>query len=66
MDAIPKAYFYFRLFGCNMQEAAIQDLQHYRNLAEFFKRRLKPNVRPVDQKNTMVSVKSLLIVVKCN
>lgn len=38
---------YIRMFGVNMQEAAVEDLHHYRNLGEFFRRRLKPAVRPV-------------------
>ncbi|KTF93014.1 hypothetical protein cypCar_00012534 [Cyprinus carpio] len=38
---------YIWTFGVNMKEAAIEDLQHYRNLGEFFRRKLKPQVRPV-------------------
>ncbi|KAF6718772.1 Phosphatidylserine decarboxylase proenzyme [Oryzias melastigma] len=38
---------YIWTFGVNMQEAAVEDLHHYRNLGEFFRRRLKPAVRPV-------------------
>lgn len=45
---------YIWMFGCNMDEAAIRDLQHYRNLAEFFRRRLRPGVRPVDSKHSVV------------
>ncbi|CAI5665943.1 phosphatidylserine decarboxylase proenzyme, mitochondrial isoform X4 [Oreochromis niloticus] len=38
---------YIWTFGVNMQEAAVEDLHHYRNLGEFFRRRLKPAVRPL-------------------
>ncbi|XP_026210418.1 phosphatidylserine decarboxylase proenzyme, mitochondrial isoform X1 [Anabas testudineus] len=38
---------YIWKFGVNMQEAAVEDLDHYRNLGEFFRRRLKPAVRPL-------------------
>ncbi|TRY81408.1 hypothetical protein DNTS_032842 [Danionella cerebrum] len=38
---------YIWTFGVNMKEAAVEDLQHYRNLGEFFRRKLKPQVRPV-------------------
>ncbi|MED6272168.1 hypothetical protein CHARACLAT_027425 [Characodon lateralis] len=38
---------YIWTFGVNMQEAAVEDLYHYKNLGEFFRRRLKPAVRPV-------------------
>jgi phosphatidylserine decarboxylase len=48
-----KTYSY--LFGCNLEEAAIQDLEHYRTLGEFFRRRLKPGCRPIDKKALLVS-----------
>ncbi|XP_032802825.1 phosphatidylserine decarboxylase proenzyme, mitochondrial-like isoform X3 [Petromyzon marinus] len=38
---------YIRAFSVDMTEAAVEDLQHYRNLGEFFRRQLKPSVRPV-------------------
>ncbi|XP_028317832.1 phosphatidylserine decarboxylase proenzyme, mitochondrial [Gouania willdenowi] len=38
---------YIRTFGVNMQEAAVEDLNHYKNLGEFFRRPLKPSVRPL-------------------
>uniref|UniRef100_A0A665TWU5 Phosphatidylserine decarboxylase proenzyme, mitochondrial n=1 Tax=Echeneis naucrates TaxID=173247 RepID=A0A665TWU5_ECHNA len=38
---------YIWTFGVNMQEAAVEELHHYRNLGEFFRRRLKPTVRPL-------------------
>ncbi|XP_002734587.1 phosphatidylserine decarboxylase proenzyme, mitochondrial-like [Saccoglossus kowalevskii] len=46
---------YIWLFDCNLAEAAIEDLKHYKNLQEFFRRQLKPTVRPVDQDHCVVS-----------
>ncbi|XP_031196556.1 phosphatidylserine decarboxylase proenzyme, mitochondrial isoform X3 [Mastomys coucha] len=38
---------YIWTFGVNMTEAEVEDLHHYRNLSEFFRRKLKPQARPV-------------------
>ncbi|XP_028613968.1 phosphatidylserine decarboxylase proenzyme, mitochondrial isoform X2 [Grammomys surdaster] len=38
---------YIWTFGVNMTEAAVEDLHHYRNLSELFRRKLKPQARPV-------------------
>uniref|UniRef100_UPI0037E81AD4 phosphatidylserine decarboxylase proenzyme, mitochondrial isoform X3 n=1 Tax=Semicossyphus pulcher TaxID=241346 RepID=UPI0037E81AD4 len=46
---------YIWTFGVNMQEAAVEDLHHYRNLGEFFRRRLKPAVRPVCTSSCLIS-----------
>ncbi|XP_023119632.1 phosphatidylserine decarboxylase proenzyme, mitochondrial isoform X1 [Amphiprion ocellaris] len=46
---------YIWTFGVNMQEAAVEDLHHYRNLGEFFRRRLKPAVRPLCASSCLVS-----------
>ncbi|XP_013886733.1 phosphatidylserine decarboxylase proenzyme, mitochondrial [Austrofundulus limnaeus] len=46
---------YIWTFGVNMQEAAVEDLHHYKNLGEFFRRRLKPAVRPVCPSSCMTS-----------
>ncbi|KAM4635575.1 phosphatidylserine decarboxylase proenzyme, mitochondrial [Polymixia lowei] len=46
---------YIWTFGVNMQEAAVEDLHHYRNLGEFFRRRLKPQVRPVCPSSHLIS-----------
>lgn len=48
-----KLYSFF--FGVNLDEVA-EPLPHYRNLAEFFYRQLKPGVRPIDPRhNTIIS-----------
>ncbi|XP_041666162.1 phosphatidylserine decarboxylase proenzyme, mitochondrial isoform X1 [Cheilinus undulatus] len=46
---------YIWTFGVNMKEAAVEDLHHYRNLGEFFRRRLKPAVRPVCASSCLIS-----------
>ncbi|XP_068190704.1 phosphatidylserine decarboxylase proenzyme, mitochondrial isoform X3 [Antennarius striatus] len=46
---------YIWTFGVNMQEAAVEDLHHYRNLSEFFCRRLKPAVRPLCASSCLIS-----------
>ncbi|KAK6192711.1 hypothetical protein SNE40_004137 [Patella caerulea] len=46
---------YIWMFGCKIDEAEIQDLQHYKNLGEFFRRQLKPNVRPIDLDHQVTS-----------
>ncbi|KAM8854186.1 phosphatidylserine decarboxylase proenzyme, mitochondrial [Synchiropus picturatus] len=46
---------YIWTFGVNMEEAAVEDLHHYKNLGEFFRRRLKAAVRPVCAASCLVS-----------
>ncbi|KAG2470710.1 PISD decarboxylase, partial [Polypterus senegalus] len=46
---------YIWTFGVNMKEAAVEDLQHYRNLSEFFRRKLKPQARPVCNSHCVIS-----------
>ncbi|XP_061656676.1 phosphatidylserine decarboxylase proenzyme, mitochondrial isoform X2 [Syngnathoides biaculeatus] len=45
---------YIWTFGVNMQEAAVEDLRHYRNLGEFFRRRLKESARPLCSASCLV------------
>ena len=45
---------YVWAFGCDLDEAAVRDLKHYKNLGEFFRRRLKPDVRPIDEECSVV------------
>ncbi|KAL2100351.1 hypothetical protein ACEWY4_004745 [Coilia grayii] len=46
---------YIWTFGVNMKEAAVEDLHHYRNLGEFFRRKLKPQARPVCDSHCIIS-----------
>jgi len=43
-----------RIFGCDVTEAAVQDLSHYKNLGEFFRRSLRPDVRPIDTQHSLL------------
>ncbi|KAK7087178.1 phosphatidylserine decarboxylase proenzyme, mitochondrial-like isoform X3 [Littorina saxatilis] len=46
---------YIWMFGCNLDEAEIEDLRHYKNLGEFFRRELKSHVRPIDDDHVLTS-----------
>ncbi|KAJ3218545.1 phosphatidylserine decarboxylase 1 [Dinochytrium kinnereticum] len=48
-----KTYSY--AFGCNLDEMLDEDLKSYPNLGEFFYRRLKDGVRPIDPVAALVS-----------
>jgi hypothetical protein len=39
---------YANVFGCNLDEIEQPDLAAYKSLGDFFYRKLKPGVRPVD------------------
>uniref|UniRef100_A0ABM5F1Y4 Phosphatidylserine decarboxylase proenzyme, mitochondrial n=2 Tax=Pogona vitticeps TaxID=103695 RepID=A0ABM5F1Y4_9SAUR len=51
----PVLSLYIWTFGVNMKEAAVEDLHHYRNLSEFFRRKLKPQARPVCGFHSVIS-----------
>ncbi|XP_061458744.1 phosphatidylserine decarboxylase proenzyme, mitochondrial isoform X3 [Rhineura floridana] len=51
----PVLSLYIWTFGVNMKEAAVEDLHHYRNLSEFFRRKLKPQARPVCGIHSVIS-----------
>ncbi len=55
---------YVRAFGCNLNEAVIDDLKQYKNLGEFFRRPLKPGIRPIDSSNGVVSLITTLFIIK--
>nr|XP_027202307.1 phosphatidylserine decarboxylase proenzyme, mitochondrial-like isoform X2 [Dermatophagoides pteronyssinus] len=44
---IPILKSYAAAFGCDINEAFIEDLAQYKNLNEFFRRELKPGLRPI-------------------
>jgi phosphatidylserine decarboxylase len=46
---------YSWLFGCQLHEMDIEDLNHYKNLSQFFRRKLKSDARVIDQDATLVS-----------
>ncbi|KAG7888538.1 hypothetical protein KL936_003750 [Ogataea polymorpha] len=49
----PSFKLYSLIFGVNLEEMADPDLTHYKNLAEFFCRPIKPEKRPVDTSATL-------------
>lgn len=51
---VPGFKLYAFIFGVNLAEVENDDLRSYRNLAEFFYRRLKPGVRPIDPRDSAV------------
>ncbi|KAL8180628.1 UNVERIFIED_CONTAM: hypothetical protein K2H54_029934 [Gekko kuhli] len=51
----PVLNLYIWTFGVNMKEAAVEDLHHYRNLSEFFRRKLKPQARPICGIHSVIS-----------
>ena len=46
---------YARTFSCNLDEALDGDLRNYPCLAEFFRRKLKSDVRPIDPASMVVA-----------
>ena len=47
---------YATAFSCNIEEANVEDLSQYANLGEFFRRSLKPGLRPISgQESDVVS-----------
>lgn len=45
---------YVWMFDCKVDEAMETELQNYKNLGEFFRRILKPDVRLISQKEELV------------
>lgn len=46
---------YAHTFGCNLDEAEVQDLSAYRSLADFFCRALREDARPIASTDCLVS-----------
>ena len=51
----PCFYSYSWIFDCNLKEIEANDICQFKNLSEFFRRSLKPNVRVIDEKCCIVS-----------
>ena len=47
---------YIWMFNCSLSDAAVQDLNQYRNLSEFFRRELRAGIRPLDGAHVLVGV----------
>jgi len=60
----PKIYkAYAKKFGCNLDEMLDEDLTHYKSIAEFFYRKIKPEVRPVNRKVDLVPIFIIIIAI---
>ncbi|CAK9294289.1 unnamed protein product [Gordionus sp. m RMFG-2023] len=46
---------YVWCYNINLNEAQIEDLNKYKNLGQLFCRKLKPNVRPIDEDSDLIS-----------
>lgn len=46
---------YAKTYGCKIDEAEVEDLTQYQTLGEFFRRSLKPGLRPIHAGNCVVS-----------
>jgi len=51
----PCFYLYSWMFNCNLKEIEIEDLNKFKNLSEFFRRGLKPDVRVINYMSCLVS-----------
>ncbi|KAI8447986.1 phosphatidylserine decarboxylase-domain-containing protein [Phakopsora pachyrhizi] len=52
---VPGYKIYSWLFGVNLDEIEVQDLRQFTSLNDFFLRRLRPEVRPIDEHSILVS-----------
>ncbi|MBW0488341.1 hypothetical protein O181_028056 [Austropuccinia psidii MF-1] len=52
---VPGYKLYSWIFGVNLEEAEIQDLNQYKSLNDFFMRKLKKDLRPIDPNSILVS-----------
>ncbi|KAI8445612.1 phosphatidylserine decarboxylase-domain-containing protein [Phakopsora pachyrhizi] len=52
---VPGYNIYSWLFGVNLDEIEVQDLRQFTSLNDFFLRRLRPEVRPIDEHSILVS-----------
>ena len=52
----PAYRLYIWMFDCHVEEAVVEDISRYKNLSEFFRRMLKPGVRPIDVNSSLVSM----------
>ena len=47
--------FYIKIFSCHAHEMLNEDLKSYRTISDFFRRRIKMDLRPIDKESPMVS-----------
>lgn len=51
----PVINWFANTYNCNIEEALVDDVTQYQNLGEFFRRSLKPGVRPIYEGKCVVS-----------
>jgi phosphatidylserine decarboxylase len=47
--------FYIKIFSCHAHEMLNEDLKSYRTISEFFRRKIKMELRPIDKESLLVS-----------
>jgi hypothetical protein len=47
--------FYIKIFSCHAHEMLNEDLKSYRTISEFFRRKIKMELRPIDKESPLVS-----------
>jgi len=47
--------FYIKVFSCHAHEMYNEDLKSYRTISEFFRRKIKMELRPIDKESPIVS-----------
>lgn len=57
----PLLNLYITRYGCNLEEAVVDDINSYRSLGEFFSRQLKKEVRPIHPGDCLVNIVFLFI-----
>lgn len=57
----PAYRLYIWMFDCHVEEAVVEDISRYKNLSEFFRRMLKPGMRPLDAQVSLVSMRGCFI-----
>eukprot|EP00112_Aurelia_sp_Birch-Aquarium-sp1_P024560 Seg782.21 transcript_id=Seg782.21/GoldUCD/mRNA.D3Y31 product="Phosphatidylserine decarboxylase proenzyme mitochondrial" protein_id=Seg782.21/GoldUCD/D3Y31 len=46
---------YVKLYDCNMEESMIEDLKQFPTFSDFFKRKLRPDARTINEESAVVS-----------
>ena len=47
---------YVKLYDCNMEESMVEDLKQFPTFSDFFKRKLRPDVRIINKESAVVSI----------
>ena len=47
---------YVKLYDCNMEESMVEDLKQFPTFSDFFKRKLRPDARTINEESAVVSI----------